>query len=512
MGPVQKMLKGMRRCVRFWYYLSGTEDEQLSVLQRDEAEQETLLWNRTAEQVVQRSWLPGMVEVVGFDTSVQPVFAGLTSTHFQAVIAVDDVYIDLNDCPAPGSCDFHYDFCDWRNIEGIGNMRWYLSYGETVSKETGPSKDHTYDTPTGGYLLLDSQDLAEYQRGILESDLLSTGPSACLRFFYHIAVGADSNLKVEFLDLTGTPLTSGEISKINSSDWTKFEIEANGLPSQFLVRLTGYPGSWSRSDIAIDDIAVLPGSCTPSTKPTQAPTAATSSAEASSSSTVGTTKHQERSTTQSGPTENTAPKSPTTSAIPTSSPGALECVENQFNCRDDEHCIPLALVCDGVDDCPNGLDEKCGSQNKCKPEEFFCLIPSPYECIPRSFLCDDHDDCGDGSDESLCGTCPANYCRNGGVCNVTDDDEPPKCDCPTEFTGRRCEVSTAPRHQEYHIETKGSSAASVAVPVVLVLLILCGAPLGYLYYRRRRALLAAAPVYLNNPTYDAATGETNLGT
>lgn len=55
---------------------------------------------------------------------------------------------------------------------------------------------------------------------------------------------------------------------------------------------------------------------------------------------------------------------------PTSAAEALICLSSEFSCRDNENCVPLVLVCDGVEDCPNGLDEKCG-----KLHRFLCLCP-----------------------------------------------------------------------------------------------------------------------------------------
>jgi len=44
--------------------------------------------------------------------------------------------------------------------------------------------------------------------------------------------------------------------------------------------------------------------------------------------------------------------------INSSYPAAL-CNSTEFACRTrPEVCLPLELVCDGLDDCPNGLDER----------------------------------------------------------------------------------------------------------------------------------------------------------
>ncbi|EEC01708.1 low-density lipoprotein receptor, putative [Ixodes scapularis] len=88
----------------------------------------------------------------------------------------------------------------------------------------------------------------------------------------------------------------------------------------------------------------------------------------------------------------------------TVTPPTARCGPGEFDCRDDEHCVPLGLLCDGVRDCPNGLDEKCGGRNQCEKTLAFCPSGSPDWCINRNFLCDGHNDCSDGSDETVCGS------------------------------------------------------------------------------------------------------------
>lgn len=34
------------------------------------------------------------------------------------------------------------------------------------------------------------------------------------------------------------------------------------------------------------------------------------------------------------------------------------CIENEFKCRDDSKCIDIDAVCDKIDDCDDGSDER----------------------------------------------------------------------------------------------------------------------------------------------------------
>lgn len=71
------------------------------------------------------------------------------------------------------------------------------------------------------------------------------------------------------------------------------------------------------------------------------------------------------------------------------------CPPGQFQC-DNLNCTLPFKICDSMDDCGDGSDEKNCQQRECEPWQFQC---GNGKCIPNSWACDMADDCGDNTDE-----------------------------------------------------------------------------------------------------------------
>lgn len=82
-------------------------------------------------------------------------------------------------------------------------------------------------------------------------------------------------------------------------------------------------------------------------------------------------------------------------ACPVLGCAAPGCGEGQMTCSSG-HCLPLALLCDGQDDCGDGTDERgC-------PCPQGLLACADGRCLPPALLCDGHPDCPDAADEESC--------------------------------------------------------------------------------------------------------------
>ncbi|KAI1278398.1 MAM and LDL-receptor class A domain-containing protein 1 [Halotydeus destructor] len=136
----------------------------------------------------------------------------------------------------------------------------------------------------------------------------------------------------------------------------------------------------------------------------------------------------------------------TTMAISTIAP-----LERNFKCYDSSGRIPMYLICDNVNDCPNGEDETeelCGGK-KCSDVGIHCksvALGGADTCLEDvTKYCNGEQDCDGGIDEDprLCDTTESckHYCQNGGKCTPRDE-KLYNCICSYPFLGKRCQEGT----------------------------------------------------------------------
>ncbi|XP_056606167.1 transmembrane protease serine 6 [Triplophysa dalaica] len=113
---------------------------------------------------------------------------------------------------------------------------------------------------------------------------------------------------------------------------------------------------------------------------------------------------------------------------------------DQFLCHLNGLCVP---ACDGITDCPNGLDERncvCVAQFQCTEDS---------RCVDYYKVCDQHSDCSEGSDEHNCTDgvlcSDMTYVCGDGTCLKKPN---PECDfitdCPDESDERYCDCGLRP--------------------------------------------------------------------
>ena len=82
-------------------------------------------------------------------TTTKVQIEAVRGLDYQGDIALDDVVVKDNQCPAATFCDFEdTTLCGWSH-KGGDNFDWTRANGGTPSLATGPSVDHTTGTSLG---------------------------------------------------------------------------------------------------------------------------------------------------------------------------------------------------------------------------------------------------------------------------------------------------------------------------------------------------------------------------
>ncbi|XP_064418250.1 zonadhesin-like [Latimeria chalumnae] len=154
-------------------------------------------------------------------------------------------------------CTFDTDFCEWKQ-SATDNFDWTRNRGSTPSFNTGPSYDHT--TGGGYYIYVEGNDGSNQDVAQLVGHQCTGSGHYCLRFWYHM-YGAAHSMGLKVYILKGeTPVQLWSETGNKGNRWYPAEVDfyASG---HFKVMLEGIKGNDFRSDVAVDDVAFVPGTC-----------------------------------------------------------------------------------------------------------------------------------------------------------------------------------------------------------------------------------------------------------
>ncbi|GFN85250.1 MAM and LDL-receptor class a domain-containing protein 2-like [Plakobranchus ocellatus] len=251
------------RCLKFWYHMYGQTVGTLALFVRNEQGKEILLDSKSGNYGDQ--WLLTEFDVTSL-SSFQLVFEASVGNSYTGDIAIDDIQFSDTACRSSYGCDFEQDLCSWTQ-NTTDNLDWQIHAGQTPSSNTGPSKDHTLNSPTGQYIFLESSSPSKPgDVAILDSQMLPVfyGNSVfCVSLWYYM-FGKDIgwlNITTQTID-QASPDTVFSIYGPQAQAWKQAEINVPRPSNSFQVSIIGSVGNGYTSDIAVDDIRIAFKSCT----------------------------------------------------------------------------------------------------------------------------------------------------------------------------------------------------------------------------------------------------------
>lgn len=132
--------------------------------------------------------------------------------------------------------------------------------------------DHTTNSPAGNYLVMPSQmqdrSVTRLRSPVLHRDTLNSD-KVCLTLYYFAQAmllkqsnGPPVAFKVSFIDLTNrNHVRLYNVSATGKLEWTKFSRQYDQLPKAFVIEIVAQFDRNIVSDIALDDITIVPGDC-----------------------------------------------------------------------------------------------------------------------------------------------------------------------------------------------------------------------------------------------------------
>ncbi|XP_067219544.1 MAM and LDL-receptor class A domain-containing protein 1 isoform X1 [Chanodichthys erythropterus] len=157
----------------------------------------------------------------------------------------------------PWSCNFDQDECGWEQLiqDSFDWTRWS---GSTPSSFTGPAIDHT--TGSGSYMYIEGDSVVHGDSARLMSPVCNTSGKQCLSFWFHMYGLANAMLLNIYIYENNQATKIWSRANNQGNSWYQAQVEIKPQ-KPFQIIIEGIRGSDPRSDIAIDDVAIMYGAC-----------------------------------------------------------------------------------------------------------------------------------------------------------------------------------------------------------------------------------------------------------
>ncbi|CAC5358612.1 unnamed protein product [Mytilus coruscus] len=179
-------------------------------------------------------------------------------TDIDGVIALDDIMLVNRVCEGLiHQCDFEYDMCNWHTSKKENETSDYSWSRHKRYNNTLPETDHTTASENGYYMYLNGTFAFHGDKAYIQSPVLNAFSETCLSFWYYMNCYGNGRGGLNVTVNENLVLIKYED---HGNQWIEKRI--NIVPVENLtIEFIGVFVKDDPCDIALDDIALTPGSC-----------------------------------------------------------------------------------------------------------------------------------------------------------------------------------------------------------------------------------------------------------
>lgn len=258
-SPVLPPTPAQGNCLSFWYYMYGPTIGNLQVFVTSSTRR-SLFWSKAGTQPDQ--WVQA-TRTIKSTTDFRMSITGTVGKGPQGDIAIDDLTYTAGPCPLKPGCDFESGFCDWQQSTA-DDFNWSIGVNGTTSRGTGPPFDHTYGSSSGHYAYIETSGQQPNNRAVLTTPTIlgQAYQAKCMQFWYHMYGTTIGSLNI-YIQNNGSQARQIWSRTGNQQNiWRHGQVNLNNY-GPYKVLIEGVRGLSYQGDIAIDDVVITDGSCSP---------------------------------------------------------------------------------------------------------------------------------------------------------------------------------------------------------------------------------------------------------